>query len=163
MQRKRMLIFSLNLGSGLGCRFLLLLVRRVRWRGIDNLIARLGLFFCYFVADALFLLLEFGSEERSEVFGFEDGTDFDYVARREWAAFQPFDCFFDGANLPEPEAADEFFGFGEGAVGDGGFFGGEGDALALGGGLEAFSCEQDACFGQLFVELTHFSEQFGAG
>ena len=106
---------------------------------------------------------EFRSEIGAEVRGFEDGADFELGAWAEGAALEPFDGFFDGADLPDPEAGDELFGFGKGAVGDRGFASGEGDALACGAGLEAFAGEHHACFDEFFVELAHVGEKLGAG
>src|ERR1700721_428984 len=57
-------------------------MRRLRVCEIDtrpNFFANLRLFLCaHLFAQAVFLLFEFGREIGAEVFGFEDGTDFDF-------------------------------------------------------------------------------------
>src|ERR1700758_2905332 len=117
-------------------------MRRMELGGIDTgWIIFLLIFGADLVAQAILPLFEFGCEIGTEVFGFEDGADFQLGTRAERAALEPLDGLLDVADLPDPEAGDEFFGLGEGAVGDGGFAGGEGDALACGTRLEAFSSE----------------------
>src|SRR5436190_22160149 len=83
------------------------------------------------LADAVFLLAEFGGEFGAEVFGFEDGADFDFGSAVEGSAFQPFQGFVHRSHLPEPEAGDQLFGVGEGAVGDGGLASGKFYAFAF--------------------------------
>lgn len=76
---------------------------------------------------------------------------------------EPFDCFFHGADLPEPEADDECFGFEEGAVDHGALFGFKSDTLAFRPGLKAFAAVHSAVFHQLFVELAHLLQIFRDG
>jgi hypothetical protein len=69
-----------------------------------------------------FLLLNiFCGEGGCEVFGPEDLADL-YVGVAcvgVGTALDPLDGLFERLDLPEPEAGDEFLGFGEGAIGDG--------------------------------------------
>jgi hypothetical protein len=93
-------------------------------------------------AHALFLFAEFGGEDGGEVFGLGELADFDFGAFVEGSAFQPFDGVLHGVDTPEPEAGDELFGFGEGAVGDGALRAGEFDAGSLCAGTESLGGEQ---------------------
>src|SRR5260370_34391192 len=168
MPKNRMVISPLIFFSGFSaaCRieFPALWTRRMRICEIDMGANFFQLFLrAYLVAQMLFLLFEVGRHSGAEVYGFEHGTDFDFGSGAEGAALEPFDGLFYGADLAEPEAGDEFFGLGEGAVGDGGFGSREGDALAFGAGLEAFGGKHHACFYQLFVELAHVGEELGSG
>src|ERR1700680_2928026 len=77
----------------------------------------------------------------AEIFRFEDAADFDFRAAIKGRALEPFDRFVHGADLPEPEAGDELFGFGEGAVDHGTLFAFKFDTLAFRRGLKAFAGE----------------------
>src|SRR5579859_2774027 len=79
-------------------------------------------------------LAHFRSEVGAEVFGFKDLADFDFGIADVGigAALDPFEGFFHGAHLPEPETGDELFGFAEGAVDYRAVLAGKTDALALG-------------------------------
>src|SRR5260370_19007896 len=59
----------------------------------------------YFVLDLLF------GQDGCEVFHLKDLADFDFGAGDEGTALEPFDCLFYVADLPDPEAGDELFGF----------------------------------------------------
>src|SRR5690554_1798490 len=70
------------------------------------------------------LLAEFRGEGLAEILLGEDGADlqFGYFAGHGvGAAAGPGDGVFHGVDLPDPEAGEELFGFGEGTVDDGGF------------------------------------------
>src|SRR4029077_6586473 len=58
-------------------------------------------------------------------------ADLDLSAPIERCALEPFHRFFHGLHLPQPEAADEFLGFGEWAVDYGALLTRKRDALAL--------------------------------
>src|SRR5580704_14181106 len=94
---------------------------------------------CHLSAEVFFLLNFFVVEGRCEVFGLHDLADL-YVGVAfvgVGASLDPLDGLFERLDLPEPEAADEFLAFGEGAVGDGAVLAGEVDAGAFGGGVKA--------------------------
>ncbi len=93
----------------------------------------------YFVLDLLF------GQDGCEVFHLKDLTDFDlgFASVGVGAALDPLDGLFEGLDLPEPEAGDEFLGFGEGAANDGTRLAGEFDACSFGAGMEAIEGEQD--------------------
>ena len=91
-------------------------------------------------AEVFFLLNIFFGEGGCKVFGLEDLADL-YVGVAcvgVGTPLDPLDGLFERLDLPEPEAGDEFLGFGEGAVGDGAVLAGEVDAGAFGGGVKPF-------------------------
>ena len=76
-----------------------------------------------------------------EVFWLEDLADLDFAIAGGAAtgdALDPFDGLFEGFDLPEIKAGDEFLGLGEGTVNDGAVLAGEVNASAFGRGVEAF-------------------------
>src|SRR5882757_6413604 len=78
-------------------------------------------------------------------------------------ALGKFDGFKFGFGLDESEAADDLFGLGEGAVGDGVVAAGGADEGAEGRGEATFSREQDALFKGLLDELAHCFHHLGGG
>ena len=78
-------------------------------------------------------------------------------------ALGELDGFKFGFGLDEGEAADELFGFGEGAVGDGEVAAGGADARAEGRGEAAFGGEQEAFFKGLLDKLAHGFHHFRGG
>src|SRR5215468_7292465 len=99
----------------------------------------LGCVSCHASAEVFFLLNFLVVEGSCEGFGLEDLADL-YVAFAVGgvgASLDPLDRLFERLNLPEPEAGDEFLGFGEGAVNDGAVLAGEVDAGAFGGGMKS--------------------------
>src|ERR1700677_3387690 len=74
--------------------------------------------------------------------------DFGFTRHRVRAALQPFDGLIDGLDLPNPEARDEFLGFGERTVDDGTIWAGEPHALAMDARAQPLSREKHACFDQ---------------
>src|SRR4029077_3261535 len=58
-----------------------------------------------------------------------------------------------GADLPQPVAGDELFGFGERSIDDGSLVAVKPNSLALGARLEAAGFEHDPRLDQLLVEL----------
>ena|SRR5215469_10504564 len=110
--------------------------------GSSDTSVQLGLFLghliCQLSAEVFFLLNIFFGKGGREVFGLEDLADL-YLAFarvRVGTALDPLDGLFERLDLPEPEAGDEFLGFGEGAVGDGAVLAGEVDAGAFRGGVK---------------------------
>src|ERR1700735_2650436 len=69
----------------------------------------------YFVLDLLF------GQDGSEVFHLVDLADFDFVVASAavGATLDPLDGLFEGLDLQDREASDEFLGLSEGAVDDG--------------------------------------------
>ena len=95
---------------------------------------------CQLSADLFFLLNLFFGEVGCKVFWLEDLADLDLAFA--WgaigAALDPLDGVFEGLDLQDRVAGDEFLGFGEGTVGDDAVVAGEADASALGRGVKAF-------------------------
>ena len=62
-----------------------------------------------FRAQAFFLFPQFGRELGAEILGFEHLTDFDFrfAGHRIGATLHPFDRFFLGLHLQQPEAGDQ--------------------------------------------------------
>jgi len=95
------------------------------------------LFLCYLIcqlsAEFFFLLNIFFGEGGCKVFWLEDLADLDlgFACVGVGATLDPLDGLFEGLDLPQPEAGDEFLGFGEGTVGDRAVLAGEVDASAL--------------------------------
>jgi hypothetical protein len=92
-------------------------------------------------AEVFFLLNAFFGEAICEVFWLEDLADLDFAFAGGAAvgdALDPFDGLFEGFDLPEIVAGDEFLGFGERTVDDGAVLAGEVNASAFGRGVEAF-------------------------
>jgi hypothetical protein len=130
--------------------------RRLRWCGVDrqrtplpitpalDASVQVALFLCCLIcqlsADCSFLLNIFVGEGVCKVFWLEDLADLDlgFACVGVGGALDPLDGLFEGLDLPEHEAGDEFLGFGEGTVGDGVVLAGEVDASAFGRGVEAF-------------------------
>src|SRR5258706_583745 len=79
---------------------------------------------------------------------------------RERRAFDPFSPLFHGLHLPQPEAADQFLGLGEGSVDYSPLLSRKSDPLALGAGLQPLACKHYAGLYQLLVELAHGSKSF---
>jgi len=123
-----------------------------------GLVRELGAF-RYFVLDLLF------GQEGCEVFHLKDLADFDcgFAGVGAGTTLDPLDGLFEGVELPDPEAGDELFGFGEWAVDDGARAAGEFDACAFGAGMEAVHSEHDAGLDELFVELAHLSKELWIG
>src|SRR5215813_10516031 len=116
-------------------------------------------------ANALFLFAKFRSESVTQVGSFENPANFDLFAVAEGRALQPFDRFFHRTDLPEPEAGDEFFCFGEGAIDHSGLLAaaGEANALALRAWRETFGGQHNAGLYELLVEFAHFGEKLLTG
>jgi len=76
---------------------------------------------CQLSADLFFLLNSFFGEGGCKVFWLEDlaDLDFGFACVAVGAALDPLDGLFEGLDLQDQEASDEFLGFGEGTVGDG--------------------------------------------
>jgi hypothetical protein len=95
---------------------------------------------------SFFLGSEFRSKLDAKIEGLEYWANFDFGPAIKWGALKPLYGFFDGRNLPEPVARDEFFGLSERAVGYGALLSRKLDALAFGAGMQAIRCEQGAGF-----------------
>jgi hypothetical protein len=104
-------------------------------------------------------------QDGCEVFHLKDLADFDFGVDvvGVGATLGPLDRLFEGFDLPDPEAGDELFGLGEGAVDDGTRLAGEFDACALGAGMEAIHGEHNASLDELFVELAHLGKELRIG
>jgi hypothetical protein len=60
----------------------------------------------------------FFGQDGGEVFHLKDLSDLDFGVAGVGAALDPLDGLFQGLDLQDPEAGEEFLGFGEGAVVD---------------------------------------------
>ena len=120
---------------------------------------------CQLSADCFFLLNIFFGEGVCKVFWLEDLADLDlgFVRVGFGEALDPLDGLFEGLDLPEHEAGDEFLGFGEGTVGDGVVLAGEVDASAFGRGVEALVAEHDSRFFELIGVFVHLGYALGIG
>src|SRR4051794_27060429 len=96
----------------------------------------------------------FNSVALAEIFQLEEGTDLDFclalmvrdlVERR---ALCPFDSLFARLDLDDPEAGDQFLGFGERAVDNPDFAPAEADARTVRTRLQSLCVEQHARFDQ---------------
>src|SRR3954451_18433239 len=85
------------------------------------------------LAQSLLLLPEFRRELGAEIFHLKNRSNFDFgfAGHRIWAAFYPLDRFFHRPHLPNPEAGNQLFGFGERPIRHGPGLSRETDALAL--------------------------------
>src|SRR5260370_37881715 len=90
-------------------------------------------------------------------------ANLDQAVFRQGAALGPFYGLLLRLHLNDPEAGDDFLGFGEGAVGYDGLAAGHAEARAFGGGVEALGGEQHASFGHVLVELSHREDDVWAG
>src|ERR1700722_20783965 len=86
-----------------------------------------------FSAHTIFLLLQLGREFGAEITRFEQlaNLDLEILMSGIGAALDPFDRFFLGFHLPDPEAGDQLLGLGERAIDHGLLASGELDARAL--------------------------------
>src|SRR4029077_18880110 len=82
---------------------------------------------------------------------------------RQGAALGPFYGLLLRLYLNDPEASDDFLGFGKRAVGYYALGAGHPDAGAFGGWVEALGGEQDASFGHVRVELSHREDDVWVG
>src|SRR5712664_1343107 len=73
-----------------------------------------------------------------------DLADLDLSSPVERGALEPFHRFFHGLHLPQPEAADEFLGLGEGPVNYRALLSRKPDPLALRAGLQPVHCKHYA-------------------
>src|SRR5262245_19851181 len=89
-----------------------------------------------------------------EVFELEYLTDLDFAVL-ERHPLDPFNRFFLGFHLNQPETRDELLGFRKRPVDDGPFVTGESDARTFRAGLKALSREHHPGLDHLFVELSH--------
>jgi len=90
-------------------------------------------------------------------------ADFDDFAVHHGAAGGPVDSFLAGIDFDDPVAAEDFFGFREGAVDDCCLFVFEGDSSAHGGRVEAVELEKYAGFLHVFVVFHHGGDGVGGG
>src|SRR5713101_7772726 len=87
-------------------------------------------------------------------------ADLDFSTPIERGALEPFYGLFHGLDLPQPEAADEFLGLGEGPVDYGPLLPRKSYPLALRARLQPLARKHYAGLYQLLVELPHGSKHF---
>jgi hypothetical protein len=100
-----------------------------------------------------------GFVDLRKVFGLEDLPDLDLFSALERSVREALDQLVFRTRLEDPEARDDFFGFGERAVGDRGAFARVADPRALRARLKSLGGEHDAVANQRLVERPHL----GAG
>src|SRR5688572_23951647 len=100
------------------------------------------------VAKALFLRTKFRRERGAKIIRFKYLAKFNLgiTGHGIGAALDPFDRFFLGLHLPEPEAGHQLVGLAEGPINHGTRGPGETNAHALGTGMESLTGEEDAGF-----------------
>src|SRR5262249_54263465 len=98
-----------------------------------------------------------------EFFDFKHLADLSLGAVFEGSAFEPLDSFFFRLHLPNPEAGDQFLGFGEWAVGNDSLVAGELYAGALGARVQPLSRQHHAGLHEFFVEPGHLLKDLLAG
>ena len=90
-------------------------------------------------------------------------SNLDDLVRTGRAALGPLDGLFARAHLDHPVAAEDFFHFGKGAVGDVGLAAVEGDAGSHRRWVQAVERKQHARLLERFVVLHHRGDRFGGG
>src|ERR1700722_12959593 len=115
------------------------------------------------LAEEVFLLPEFRREIGAEVFHLVKRANLNFRVRVERSPLEPFDSLIDGLNAPYPVARNQFPCLGKRSIGDNMACSGELHAFAARTWPKTVGDQQEARFGQLFVVLAYFCEEFSAG
>src|SRR5262247_1415360 len=118
-----------------------------------------------FLAQAILLLPEFGSEFGAEVLHLKYLTKFDlafFLVIRIGDALGPLDRLFHRLHLPYPETTDQFFRFRKRPVGHRKLAFGKPDARALRAWMKSLTGKHYTGLHQLFVVFPHFGQHLFA-
>src|SRR5437016_5544479 len=104
-----------------------------------------------------FLRTKLRRERRAKVVRFKNLAKFNlgFAGHGIGAALEPFDGFFLGLHLPEPEAGHQLLGLAEGPINHCTLAPRETDAHALGTGVESLTGKEDAGFREFLVVFAH--------